>query len=236
MLIIKRPVGTVAYMGGVPCNLEEFTWSWGNMIAYSYEYLVKPELSECLHLDRSVTSYHSSARNTLARGFLGEWLWTTDLDHSFEPDILVRMVGLMKKHDIDVLSGLYRYKIPPYMPVVFHWSKETHGYQTIVELDWNAMIQKVSCVGAGCLLVRRKIFDRIREELKEEPFDIIHPLSEDFSFFTRLRKLEIPVFVSPAVESHHLRIHGVVNSDYERDFVKTMPLPDGGEIAIIGDK
>ena len=230
MLITRRPIGTIAYLGGIFATPEDFTWSWGNLIAFCYEYLCQP--NEYVHQDRSRTTYHSTARNGLAKTFLGDWLWTTDTDHAFDPDILARMVGLMKKYDLDVVSGLYRYKVHPYLPVAFHWSEETQGFLTIAELDWNAMLQQVSCVGAGCLLIKRRVFERVRNELGEELFDIIPPLSEDFSAFTRLRKLGIPVYISPVIESYHLRVHKVTNADYDRSCVVTMPIPTGGEIAV----
>ena len=116
--------------------------------------------------------------------------------------------------------------------MAFHWNEETQGFVGIAELDWNAMIQEVSCVGAGCLLVRRGAFDRIREELHEQPFDIIHPWSEDFSFFVRLRKLGIKSCISPLIESYHLNTHRVTSSDYDRSAVQTYPIPSGGEMVV----
>jgi hypothetical protein len=224
MLFVKQPIGTCAYLGGLPSNLEEFTWSWGQMIAYSYEYLLQP--NEFLHLDRSRSSFHETARNGIAESFLGDWVFMLDTDHAFDPDILARLVGIIKHFDVDVVSAVYRYKGPPYLPCVFRWNEATDSFLHVAEVDWKAQIVPVDCVGAGSLLVRRVVFDRIREELREKPFDQLMtkngPLSEDFSFFRRLMKLGIKVGLAPQVKSHHLRIHRVVDEDYDPSVVETV--------------
>ena len=230
MLLGRRPIVTIGVMSGTMSVMEDFMWSLVQCVQFNSEYLCRTD--EYIHLMKPTTSFHSSARNQLAAGFFGEWLLMLDNDHAFEPDFVSRLVMLVKKTGADVLSGLYRYRVPPHLPVAFHWSEETQGFVNIAELDWNALMQQVPCVGAGCLLVKRSVFDRIRDELHEGPFDIIHPLSEDFSFFTRLRKLGIKAYVSPMIESYHLAVHRVSNADYDREAVQTVPLPDGGEIVV----
>jgi len=227
---MNKPIGTLGIMGSVPSVPWEFCWSLAQMIQFDSEFLCKP--GEYVHLMAPSTSYHSSARNQLVKGMMGDWLLMLDTDHAFDPDIAVRMIQLMKKCDVEVLSALYRYKVYPHLPVAFHWNEETQGFVTIAELDWNAMLQQVSCVGAGCLLVKRRVFDRIQNELGEQPFDIIGQWSEDFSLFIRLRRLGIKTYISPLIESYHLRTHKVTNADYDRSAVQTMPIPTGGEMVI----
>ena len=228
MLLGRRPIGTLGVMSGTMAVMEDFMWSLVQTVQFNSEFLCQS--NEYVHLMKPSTSFHPSARNQLAAGFLGEWVLMLDNDHAFDPDLVARMVILMKQFDLDVLSGLYRYRVHPYLPVAFYWNEETQGFVNIAELDWNAMLREIPCVGAGCLLVRRRVFDRIRSELHEAPFDIIHPLSEDFSFFTRLRRLGIKAHISPLIESYHLRVHKVSNADYDRDAVVTSPIPSGGEI------
>jgi len=216
MIIAKRPIGTVAYMGGVASLDEEFCWSWGQMIQCNNEFLAKP--GEYVHLDRARTSDHASARNYLARNFLGEWLFQTDTDHQFEPDLVCRMVALMDRLQLNVLTGIYCYRTPPYLPLIYAWSEKDQAFAVIAE--WNEPpedqpVFKVDCAGAGCLLVRRPVFNTIRQELGEEPFSHMGALSEDFSFFRRCMKLNIPVFCAPHIESYHIRKH--ISSLADRD-------------------
>jgi len=239
MLFYRRPIGTVGIMSGVPANYLEFTWAWGQMIAYNYEYLLQPD--EMVHLARTPLSYHAEARNYLARNFMGDWILMLDMDHTFEPDILARMLALTRRYEVDVLTAHYRYKNPPYLLNHFGWDEATKTYYTIAELQWDQRLQEIATTGAGTLLIRRTVFDRIREELGEEPFNILpaedgtgRQLSEDFSFLTRCRKLGIKVFTAPQIESKHLVTRAIGDEDYQRDQVQTFPVPSGGEAVVPG--
>lgn len=222
MIVCKKPIGTVAYMGGVPSVLEPFLWSWGQMIQYNNEFLCKP--GEYVHTLKAISSFHSSARNALVKQFLGDWIFQTDTDHSFEPDIVARMVALMYKADIDVLTAIYRYRVHPFLPTIYKWREDVHAYCPVAVLE-DAPLIEIDCAGAGCLLVRRRVFERIHRELKEEPFTVENPFSEDFSFFNRLRRLGIQAYCAPHIHSHHLLIRPVVEGDFD---ARGLPLVDAG--------
>lgn len=219
-LVIREPIGTVAFMSGTWAIPPNFVRCYGKLIAHAYENCVQPH--QFIHLDDEPVSYHSWARNALAKRFGGDWLLQLDTDHEFEPDILARMLGLVNKWDVDVLTAVYRYKVPPYLPVLYWWNEELQTFQKVAEVDHSQPLQDIKCSGAGCLLVRRRVFDRIREEFKCEPFDIWHPFSEDFSFYRRCIKLGIRTFVAPQIYSAHLRVAPVTNDDYDPSVVQTI--------------
>jgi hypothetical protein len=123
MLYHNKTIGTLAYMGGLPCNLEKFTWSWGQLIAFSAEYVCNP--GERIHLLKSAVSHHQTARNQLAREFLGDWLLMLDMDHAFEPDLLARLLHRMHRYQLDVLSGLYCFRSETPSPVLYRWATGT---------------------------------------------------------------------------------------------------------------
>lgn len=218
-LIFREPIGTVAFMGGGWAMPPQFTRSWGKMIQHNTENLVEP--NQFVHIDDETTSYHAASRNALAKRFMGDWVVMFDADHEFEPDIVSRMVRLVWKWDVDVLTAVYRYRVPPYLPNLFWWDEPTQAFVKIASMDWTLPLTEIKCSGAGCLLVRRKVFDRIREELKEEPFDIIHPYSEDFSFYRRCIKLGIKTYVSPRIYSSHLMVRPVTHEDYDASQLQT---------------
>jgi hypothetical protein len=211
-MVFREPLGTVAFMSGTWGTPIEFTRSYGKLIAHAYENVLQPH--QFIHLDDQPTSYHSAARNALARRFMGDWLLQLDTDHEFEPDMLARMLGITQKWSVDVLTAVYRLKVPPYLPNLYWWNEESQAFARIAEINWDQPVQEIKCSGAGALLVRRCVFDRIREELHEEPFDIIHPYSEDFSFFRRCIKLGIKTHVAPQIYSAHLRVTAVTHDDY----------------------
>jgi hypothetical protein len=224
-LIIKKPIGTISYMAGIWATPESFTRSWGRMIQYNAEYLCEPgQYIDQLFPD---SSYHATARNQLAASFLGDWIWMTDTDHTFDPDIVCRMVALMQTYNIEVLTGVYRYKNFPYLPTLYWYNEGGKGFSVIAELDPNAIVQQIDCAGGGCLLVKRSVFQRIGGELHEQPFDITPPWSEDFSFFYRCRRLGIPVYAAPRIESRHLIPKEITEKDYVKDAVAAVVLEGG---------
>ena len=228
MLIRRVPIGSCAFLGGLIAVPVEFVDSWANMVQFNTEYLAQP--NEFVHYLRSISSYHVTARNGLARSFLGDWLWMSDADHAFDPDIVARMVSLMKEKNIDVLSAIYRYKAHPFLPTTYMWVNG--AYMVVSQMDWNADLVKIDCAGAGCLLVRRRVFERIWNELHEEPFDVIGKFSEDFSFFHRCMKLGIACYVAPKIYSTHLRVTGVTNDMFDPSEVVAVPMPAGGTVAL----
>lgn len=214
----KRIIGTISYMGGVIAIPEEFCYSWGQMIQYNSEYLCQP--GEIIWQDRAKISWHSAARNSLAERMKGDWLWMTDTDHQFDPDIVCRLVNLMSKYQVDVLTGVYVYKHPPHFPLLYQYIPYSDMFDMIV--DWeipdpSCEIFEIGASGAGCLLVKRDVFHKIRNELHESPFDIIPPKSEDLSFFRRLHTLGVKSYVAPLIESHHLAIYSSSLSDRKLD-------------------
>ncbi len=239
MLIYRQPIATFAYLGGLKILFEDFSWSFLQCALYSQEFCCGQ--NQYIHIDRSHSSDRSGSRNVLSARMLGDVILMSDADHAFEPDLMARMLSVFQQYQpngdrIDVLTGVYRYTVPPHLPVLYHFDVETGKHIHIAELDWSQELSQIPCAGAGVLMVRRCVFDRIRTELKEEPFTEIHPYSEDFSFFERLRRLGIKAYVAPGIKSDHLMVTRVTDEHYQREAVMTCPLPDGGLAAINGMK
>lgn len=205
MTILRNwPVGTIAYLGGLPSVLEPFCWAWGQMIQYNAENLVDP--GQYVHYDKATVSFHSFARNSLTERYLGDWLLMLDTDHVPEPDIAVRLVTQMHRTGARVIAGVYCHRTPPNSPVIYQWNKDGTGLEPIGDWDDQATLIEVGSAGAGALLVHRSVYDEIREKMKCGPFDIIYPFGEDHSFFKRLRELKIPAYAAVGIESKHLEI------------------------------
>jgi len=209
-----RPCGTVAYLGGLMSVPEAWVWSWTQMVQFNHEFIEKP-----IHYDRSQVSYHSYARNSLVNRMKGDWLLMLDTDHQFEPDLVARMLHRMEAHDIDVLTGLYQYKTPPHQPAIYKWGPPPR-VMPIGAWDISIPLFQVDTAGGGCLMVRRRVYDRIRLELGELPFEICPPYSEDHSFFQRCQALKIAVWVDTRVEYRHLQVRGVTMDDFQEENVR----------------
>lgn len=220
MIIGKQAKGSIAYPGGLPSVLEKFCWSWADMLLYSNQYMCQPH--EYIHRLKATVSEHAQARTDLTRRFLGDWLLMVDADHQFEPDLCARLVGLMEKYDLDVLTGIYTYKVPPYAPTLYDWDPAKEHFT--VKLDWpkDQPYFEIGCAGAGTLLVRRRVFLRIEQELKEGSFDCLPPLEEDFSFFRRCIKLGIKCHAATDIQSHHLAVSPLSLDSFDREALAAM--------------
>lgn len=224
MIFGRKPIGTLAGMFGVPAVLTTFCKAWGQLIAYSNYFACDPN-TEYIHLDYADFSFHSWARNQLAERMLGEFILMLDTDHEPEPDTLVRMWDRMQMHDLDVLCGVYQFKKEPYPPVIF--GEDDKGqFQLLGAWDEALPLQTVSAAGGGCLMVRRRVFNRIREELNEQPFDVIGQSGEDMAFFTRLKKLGIKPYMDARIECPHLVTRSITLKDYRKPKVEPIRLKD----------
>lgn len=206
MILGRKTLGTVGYMGGVPAVLETFCWCWSQMVQYNAEFL-ETGLT-CIHYDRARYSDHAPARNSLVEGMLGEWLLMLDTDHEFEPDILRRFLTLQAETGAQVISGLYRFKTEPYSPVAY-----ANGSQPVASWPDDLQLFEIDGGGGGALFVMREVYNRITEELKCGPFDRLLGISEDHSFFQRCKKLGIKTYLAPRIEAHHLHIVPVTSVD-----------------------
>lgn len=220
MLMGKHTLGTISLMGGVSSCHTEFMYSLAQMIQYNNEYVCEP--GQVIHLDRADVSYHSAARNQLVSRFLGDWMLMLDLDHAFAPDLLARMLYMVNLYrhrnvEIGVLSGMYHYRVKPYLPVAFMWNEKKTGCNQITDWESDGILVEIDSGGGGCLLVQRKVFNRIYEELNEEPFSIRNGLSEDHSFFYRLMLLGIKAYLAPGIQAAHLATVPITTEGFYKD-------------------
>lgn len=207
-----KQIGTIAYMGGIMSLPEPFTWSWGNMLAFTQEALCQPD--ERIHIGRTKLSLHAYARNELISTMRGDWILMLDTDVCFPPDLAARLVAKMAKYDADVVTGIYCYKKPPHFPVLYIHNADTDRHEIVSNWDHARDVFPVDSAGAGCLLIRRRVFERITRELNENPFDMLPGKGEDHSFFIRCRKLGIKVLCAWQVEMQHLEYFGVTPSEH----------------------
>jgi hypothetical protein len=214
-----RIIGSIGYLGGIMSLPEPFTLAWGNMLLHSQAALCLP--GEYIHTERATISLHDYARTQLVQRMKGDWLLMLDTDTSFEADFAARLVATMCRFNLDVVTGIYSFKRPPHSPVLYMLNSETGMHEPV--RSWTPTdpakesdVFPIDAAGGGCLLVRRRVFDRIRTELKEEPFARDNSKGEDMSFFRRLKKLGIQPYCAWKVEMAHLTYKGLrTSNDYD---------------------
>jgi hypothetical protein len=203
-------------MGGVPARLAEFDDAFVDLVCWNHEYLCGP--GEYVHYPRPPkVSIHDVARNIMAESFRGEWLIMLDTDHAPEPDIAARLLKVADDCEADVVTAMYQYRAAPHSPVLYRHRGD--GLYPLGAWDETVRAIEVDSAGAGCLFVRRRVFERIAAELGEQPFERIKHHGEDHSFFLRLRQLGIKTVCDPHVECPHLTVKPITLEDYRRQDV-----------------
>jgi hypothetical protein len=192
-------IGTVGRMWA-DSTYSSFTDSLVEMLQFSERNLCSE--SEMILYNKATISWHSGARNQLVEEMEGDWLLQVDTDHVFAPDMLVRLLELKEKYDYPVISAIYQYKHPPHGPVAGIWQGDK-SLSPILDWDRSAEVIPVGAVGAGALLVDRKVFAKIKRATGEPPFEVTEGLSEDYSFCRRCRILGIPIGLAVNVQCHH---------------------------------
>ena len=216
----RRCLGTVAVMAGVHSLPTPFVKSLVYMQQFNHEYIEKD--GEFVHYDFLDTiSYHENMRNEASKRMMGDWLLQLDTDHSFDPDLLSRLLTLLDAYNLPMIGANYFKKGEPHFPVVVKWNQELEKLVIDVDKDtgrlrWKAgdALFPTDAGGGGGLLVRKEVFDRVRKEFQCEPFEAITPWKEDYSFFMRCKDLEIPYHISPRVQMPYLVWGGIEEKDY----------------------
>lgn len=211
-LIIEKCLGTVGRMWG-DVFYKGFTDSLVELMLYSQRQLCQKD--EYIHYAQGCASYHFLGRNQLAANFKGDWILMVDGDHSFAPDLLVRLLDLKNRTNSLVVSGIYQIKAPPHRPVVNFWGPDGNSLIPLMDWDRSLFEFEVGTVGGGALLIDKKVFQILAAKFpNEEPFDQIGKFSEDYSFCRRCRDAGIPIILGSQLETHHLITTALSVEDY----------------------
>lgn len=247
MIITRKPIGSIAYCGRGP-HWDDFLWAWSQLVQFTFENLeiFCDRSCQTVHVLHGAKSGQYFTRNWISEAMLGDWVLSVDTDHTFEPDLLYRMLRVFNnpQFPVDVLVGLYQYRGEPYNPVLYNWDEQAQRYQHIIHHATTEPLQIVRVDAAGCghMMVRRRVYDRIREETGDKPFNPFDftdaqtgqrtQWGEDFSFFERLRQLRIPVWCCPDIRSFHLRTKETTMDEFDEKLVQVLPpiKVDGGPL------
>src|SRR5271154_2084250 len=138
------------------------------------------------------------ARNTACENLLKSdftWLFFLDDDVVTPPDAYARLAA----HGKDIVSGLYYRRAAPIRPVMLHYVAGDPNPQWIEKWSPANSLIEVDLVGAGCLLIHRRVIERMSQPWFE--WQLGKPdektvdgkpgeskLSEDFAFCRKAKR------------------------------------------------
>lgn len=174
---------------------------------------------ECVLAMKSGSLIYTS-RNDLATQAIqidADYVMWFDSDMVFKPDTMVRMLDTMQKNDIDILTGLYFRRVPPYSPVLFDklemkgevclWSE----FKTIPE----GLFEVGGC-GFGCVLMKTDVFFDVQSRFGNM-FAPIANTGEDIAFCWRARNCGYKIVCDPSVICGHVG-YSVVDDQFFKVF------------------
>ena len=177
------------------------------------------KVGECM-LAMKTGSLIYTARNNLATMSLqmeADYVFWLDSDMVFRPDTLIRMMDTLKKNDLDILTGLYFRRVPPYSPVLFdrltmihdicHWSE----FKTIPD-----DLFEVGGCGFGCVLMKTDVFLDVQSK-HGNMFAPIANNGEDVAFCLRARDCGFKIYCDPSIICGHVG-YSVVDDQFFKAF------------------
>lgn len=136
----------------------------------------------------------SENRNAITKHMLdvgAEWVLYLDDDHILHNSTLTQLLA----HDKDVISGHYTRRQPNFNPVLFDVEMEDGSFHwKQLRADERGLV-KAAAVGAGCLLVKRKVIEALTEPYWT--LGQINPSSwgDDLHFCSRIRKAGFEIYM-----------------------------------------
>lgn len=160
------------------------------------------------------------SRNELATAAIqieADYVFWLDSDMVFKPDTLIRMMETLKANDLDILTGLYFRRVPPYSPVLYN-KIEIDG----VACDFSEFdripdgLFEVGACGFGCVLMKTDVFFDVQAKFGNM-FAPIGNNGEDVAFCWRARQCGYKVICDPSVVCGHVG-YSVVDDQFYRLF------------------
>jgi len=137
--------------------------------------------------------------NTICRNFRGEHVLFLGDDHTFDPDLYLRLLAW----DVDVVVPLCLKRTPPYDPVVYGGQNERGEYYG-ADLPSHGLTE-VYAAGSAGMLVRRHVLEAIADPW----FESHGGLNEDLTFCQKVREAGFRIWCDVDTRIGHMSIHQI---------------------------
>ena len=186
---------------------------------FCYSLAQLQKIGDC-YLTMKAGSLIYTSRNSLAREAIemeADYVLWLDSDMVFPKDTLVRMMDVLQKNDLDILTGLYFRRVAPFSPVLFD-QLEIDGVEakyTEFEKIPDKLFEVGAC-GFGCTLMKTDPFFDVQSKFGNM-FAPIGNNGEDVAFCWRARQCGFKVWCDPSIICGHVS-NSVVDDKFFRAF------------------
>lgn len=170
-----------------------------------------------------------NSRNELARQAIkmgADYVMWFDSDMQFQPDTLKRMLSIMEANDLDILSGVYYRRVPPYTPVLFEKLKMDSN-QHCEHLSMAKVpdgLFEVDAIGFGCVLMTTSVLLDVIAKFKDA-FSPIGRVGEDLSFCIRARECGYKIYADSSIQLGHCS-HSIVTKEFFEAYTNSKETKD----------
>ena len=188
-------------------------------VLFCYSLAQLQKTGDCALMMKSGSLIYTS-RNAIATEAIKadvDYVFWLDSDMVFKPDTLVRMLETLKANDLDILSGLYFRRVPPYSPVLFdkiEMDGEVCDFSEFQSIP-DGLFEVGAC-GFGCVLMKTDVFFDVQSKFGNM-FAPIGNTGEDVAFCWRARQCGYKVFCDPSVLCGHVG-YSVVDGQFFKAF------------------
>ena len=165
------------------------------------------KVGDCV-LSMQMGSLIYTSRNSLATKAIqmdADYVFWLDSDMVFEPDTLDRLMKTLTENDLDIVTGLYFRRVPPYSPVLF----DMLSMKRDAICEWtefkeipNHLFEVGGC-GFGCVLMKTDPFFDIQAKFGNM-FAPIGNTGEDLAFCWRARECGFKIWCDPSIICGHV--------------------------------
>lgn len=164
--------------------------------------------------------------NRLIQNFSGEWLWIMGDDHTFLPDVLMRLLA----HEVDVVVPLCLKRHAPFDPVVYSGEdgvdEESGLVRNVVARLPEKGLVEVHAAGSAGMLVRRHVFEALDQPIFETTNGY---QNEDLMFCKKVREAGFKIWCDVETTIGHIGTFTVYPKWMGEEFGRFGPMLDLGD-------
>lgn len=164
------------------------------------------KIGECTLVMKAGSLIYTSRNDlaTLAIQNEFDYVFWLDSDMQFKPDTLIRMMDTLQKNDLDILTGLYFRRVPPYSPVLFDKLQLEGDEMKFSEFNEipEGLFEVGGC-GFGCVLMKTDVFFDVQSKFNNM-FAPAGNNGEDVMFCIRARECGYKIFCDPSIICGHV--------------------------------
>ena len=162
-----------------------------------------------------------AARNSLAMTAIqqeADYVFWMDSDMTFPSDALKRMLKTVQENKLDMLTGLYFRRVPPYSPVLFDKLdiKEDDTCEWTEFTDIPEGLFEVGGCGFGCVLMETSVLMDVQAKFGNM-FAPRGNNGEDIAFCWRARQCGTKIYCDPSIICGHVG-YSIVDDKFFRAF------------------